>query len=194
MILVLKMTKKYHITWYWCQNIRDNMVKKKGSKNSIQSNQSNRTRLAHHRTALCYFYFSQTEVDPFLTRCKAFANRRQRHLINNHWKAQIREEDVSNFTKSLHFWLFEQWIVWHLPSAVQTSKPEHSLWILGNRQNHFHHHHHAAVRQTLPHYHHHRHHHKPPSSSPTTSTLILLIAVIISLGQPGGPLENKTWM
>ena len=29
MILVLKMTKKYHITWYWCQNIRDNMVEKR---------------------------------------------------------------------------------------------------------------------------------------------------------------------
>ena len=32
MILVLKMTKKYHITWYWCQNIRDNMVEKQGQK------------------------------------------------------------------------------------------------------------------------------------------------------------------
>ena len=32
MILVLKMTKKYHITWYWCQNIRENMVEKKGQK------------------------------------------------------------------------------------------------------------------------------------------------------------------
>ena len=29
MILVLKMTKKYHITWYWCQNIKDNMVEKR---------------------------------------------------------------------------------------------------------------------------------------------------------------------
>ena len=29
MILVLKMTKKYHITWFWCQNIRDNMVEKR---------------------------------------------------------------------------------------------------------------------------------------------------------------------
>ena len=27
--LVLKMTKKYHITWHWCQNIRDNMVEKR---------------------------------------------------------------------------------------------------------------------------------------------------------------------
>ena len=32
MILVLKMTKKYHITWYWCQNIRDNMVEKRVKK------------------------------------------------------------------------------------------------------------------------------------------------------------------
>ena len=31
MILVLKMTK-YHITWYWCQNIRDNIVGKKSKK------------------------------------------------------------------------------------------------------------------------------------------------------------------
>ena len=32
MILVLKMTKKYHITWYWCQNIRNNMVEKRVKK------------------------------------------------------------------------------------------------------------------------------------------------------------------
>ena len=32
MILVLKMTKKYHITWYWCQNIRENMVEKRVKK------------------------------------------------------------------------------------------------------------------------------------------------------------------
>ena len=32
MILVLKMTKKYHITWYWCQNIKDNMVEKRVKK------------------------------------------------------------------------------------------------------------------------------------------------------------------
>ena len=29
MILVLKINKKYHLTWYWCQNIRDNMVEKR---------------------------------------------------------------------------------------------------------------------------------------------------------------------
>ena len=32
MILVLKMTNKYHITWYWCQNMRDNMVEKRVKK------------------------------------------------------------------------------------------------------------------------------------------------------------------
>ena len=32
MILVLKMTKKYQITWYWCQNIRGNMVEKRVKK------------------------------------------------------------------------------------------------------------------------------------------------------------------
>ena len=32
MILVLKMTKKYQITWYWCQNIRENMVEKRVKK------------------------------------------------------------------------------------------------------------------------------------------------------------------
>ena len=32
MILVLKMTKKYHLTWYWCQNIRDSMVEKRVKK------------------------------------------------------------------------------------------------------------------------------------------------------------------
>ena len=29
MILVLKINKKYHLTWYGCQNIRDNMVEKR---------------------------------------------------------------------------------------------------------------------------------------------------------------------
>ena len=29
MILVFKMTKKYQITWYWCQNIRENIVEKR---------------------------------------------------------------------------------------------------------------------------------------------------------------------
>ena len=33
MILVLKMTKKYHITWYWCQNIRDTMAGGRKGKN-----------------------------------------------------------------------------------------------------------------------------------------------------------------
>ena len=32
MILVFKMTKKYQITWYWCQNIRENMVEKRVNK------------------------------------------------------------------------------------------------------------------------------------------------------------------
>ena len=32
MILVLKMTKKYQITWYLCQNIRENMVEKRVKK------------------------------------------------------------------------------------------------------------------------------------------------------------------
>ena len=32
MILVLKVTKKYYITLYWCQNVRDSMVEKKGQK------------------------------------------------------------------------------------------------------------------------------------------------------------------
>ena len=32
MILVLKMTKKYHITWYWCQDKRDSYIAEKMAK------------------------------------------------------------------------------------------------------------------------------------------------------------------